>query len=423
MIGLFENLRFELDAFLEGNGHGVMIASAAGMQIGYVIKTLKEIEDAGSPDVFLVFPQNFVSPDDFANQVVERVSLSYEAARDELGLTPSPNNEWETKVTAMRDERRPAVERIRESLCLARTLLPTDSDKRIVFGAIPLNCDNPIAYTELVRQLTVTDSSIPWFYGMRILVGEDAKSEIQSERFAALAGRPHVIRKSFDFSTDAIMSQLEEETQNPDASEAEQAQSTLQLAMMDHAHDRPESAIERFHRVLPFFQRTNNPSMQAMVMTGLGDVYRRLGNSVSALAWYERALLPAAESKSPIVVYSLGKTLGQHHYEQREYAQAEEYFDGCQQVGPTTNDPSARIDALLWRGLTQMKREAYGRASESFEEAAAVCREFERNESLRRILENLRDARRGLGELDRIREIEQELALLPLNGEESHAAN
>ena len=420
MIGLVEKLRDELDAFLEGNSNGVLIASTAGMQMGYVVKTLKEIEDAGSPDIFLVFPQNFVSPDDFANQVVERVSLSFEAARDELGLQKSPFS-FEANVESMRDAQRPAVDRIRQALGLARTLLPSDSGKRIVFGMVPLTCNDEIAYAQLVEQLVRTDNSIPWFYGMRIIVGEDSNSTFLTERLSSLATASHTIRKQFDFSADAIMAQLEEESENPQATEAEKAQSLLQLATMDYAHDRPESAIEKFHRVLPYFQRTNNPSMQAVVMTGLGDVYRRMSQIATSLAWYERALLPAAESKSPVIVFSLGKTLGEFHFDQQNFEQAEVYFDGCQQVGPITNDPAARIEALRWRGRSQMKQDAFERAAESFEEAVSVSTEFDRNESKREILLDLRDARRELGELDRVRQIEHQLATL--EKEDSHVTH
>ncbi len=125
----------------------MLVAAAADLQIGYIIKTLKDIEDAGSPDVFLVFPHQFESPDKFAAVVTERVELSYKAAQEEL-KTREDLPGAQRALTIFRDLRVAADLRIKEAIRFARSLLPGGGGQRIVFGLMPLE----------IRDRTATES-------------------------------------------------------------------------------------------------------------------------------------------------------------------------------------------------------------------------------------------------------------------------
>lgn len=409
MFKLFDELKDEIDAFLEQRDNGVLVAAAAGMEIGYVIKTLQEVEDAGSPDVFLIFPHDFAGPGQFATLIVERVAQSYEAARDELELDDRASS-LRRELEAIRDEKRAASVRVREALCFARALLPADGGQRIVFALTPLNITDLPGYAELVEQLALTNGGVPWFRGMRIIVREDTALPMLPE---ALSGEPYVVRKDFDLSMDAIAQSIEEAAEDPEASPEQKSQALMQSASIDYAHGRNDAALAKYNELLAHYQETDNPVMQALVMTGIGDVHNRSGEFDEAQAWYERALVPAAETESPVVMFTLGRNLGHLHFDREEYAEAETYFEGCQQVGPMTNDPSSRILALEWRGLSQLRRAAFESASQSFDEAIEAIGEFDRQEHLKRNLEHLREALQSRDPDGRLREIERELASLP----------
>ncbi len=134
------------------------------------------------------------------------------------------------------------------------------------------------------------------------------------------------------------------------------AQALIQLAFIDYAHGRYSDALARYDQLLGFYQKTHNKLMQALVMNGIGDVYNRQQKLPIALSWYRRALVPAAGAASPVLMLTLGRNLAHFHYERKEYAEAEVYFDGCQKVGPMTSDPSAKILALEWRGFVRRSR-------------------------------------------------------------------
>ena len=73
MQKLFEKVQKNIEDFLEQRDKGILILALLGEQIAYVVKILKSIEDAGSPDVFLLFPHDFESPDKFTSLVIESV--------------------------------------------------------------------------------------------------------------------------------------------------------------------------------------------------------------------------------------------------------------------------------------------------------------------------------------------------------------
>jgi tetratricopeptide (TPR) repeat protein len=405
MRRLFERFRKDLEQFIEQRDYGVLILAAPGEQIGYAVVTLKSIEDGGSPDVFLVFPQDFSSPSKFATLVVGRVKASYEAACEELGLPGKPDV-LPSFPEASLDERRPAWLRIREALTFARLLVPANLGKRLVCALLPLNIADPVSYRKLVEKLAEPDGRVPWFRGMRIIVREDATvpmltEEIRKERFVRLL--------QVDLSMEAMAADTAAELEDPDLPKEERAQSLLQSACHDYSHQRYESALAKYSELLAHSQETGNISMQALVMNGIGDVYSRMKNRDDARAWYERALVPACDSKSPVLMFTVSRNLAHTYYDLGEFTQAEVFFDGAQELGMQTGDPEAKILALEWRGLSQEEQKKYKEASHSFKDAAKLAREFKREEHFNRNLGNLDRAVSRTGQAGLRASIERDL--------------
>jgi tetratricopeptide (TPR) repeat protein len=404
MLSLFEKLRTEIEDFIGQRDFSVLVLAAGGEQVAYAIKSIQGIEDAGSADIFLPFAHDFDRPDKFASLVVERVRASYEAARAELGLAGEGGGAPAFPVLCL-DERQPAWLRIREALTFARSIIPYDG-RRLVCALLPLKIRNPYSYRLLVQQLVKNDGMPPWYRGIRIIVREDTDVPLLPRN---VHEAPFVKSLRVDLSSEAMASSLGEEMDNPGAPRESRAQAMLQLAAIDYAHCRYTEAISKYNELLAYYQETKNLTMQALVINGIGDVYRRARRLPAAKDWYERALVPAAASASAVVLFTVARNLAHALFELEQYPEAELFFDGAQQLGPQTRDPEARILSLEWRGLSQLKQGKFEPAAGSFEEAARLARESKRDEHCQRNAEHLRPLLAQLGRADRFEQIEREL--------------
>ncbi len=385
MRTLFENARKRLETFVEQRDKAVMILSAEGLQIAYVIKLLTDIEAAGSPDVFLIFPQDFESSRQLAALVVERIRLSYEAAGQEAGIAGEIEKTLPFPAVCL-DEGQPPARRIREALVFARSLLLPNQGQRLIFGLLPVEVKDPEKYRDIVLQLIAVDKNLPWFRGMRLLIREEHVAPMLPQLDTI---HPFLEQQHFDLSTAAMTESLREEARDPELPAEQRAQSLLQLACIDYAHQRYADAMEKYSDLLAYYQQTGNVMLQAMVLNGIGDVYGRMKNLHQARDWYERALVPAGESAHPIILFTVARNLGHIYYDMKNYEQAEVFFDGAQQLGLHTHDPDSKIVALEWRGLSQQKQKQYARAADSFEAAVLSAVEFDRAGHVQRNLEHL----------------------------------
>lgn len=406
MRRLFERFQKDLEGFIEQRGQGVLVLAMAGEQIAYAVKILKQIEDAGSPDVFLLFPHDFDGPAQFASLVVGRIEASYRAVLEELGpqretmpIPPFPVH--------YRDEKLPAAGRLRQVLMFARFLVPPAGGGRLVFGLLPLQIKDLPGYRGLVEQLVQTPKGMPWFRGMRIIVREDSRSPMLSP---TVKEEPFVKFLSTDLSTEAMVASLNEELADPETLVEQRAQALVQLAGHDYANRRYEEALVKYNELQAYYQETGDLTMLTFVLIGVGDVHSRMQKPALAKEWFERALVPAAECGSPILLFTLGRNLGHIYYEQKQFAQAETFFDGAQQLGLLTRDPDCKILALEWRGLSQEQQLSWDRAADSFEEAARLALEFKRDEHRQRNLGHLRKTLKQLRQQDRLARVERELA-------------
>ena len=78
---ILRQLRADLEAFLSGEEHGLLLLRVAHDHLPWIDMTLQEIA-ATSPDVYLDFPHPFVSATAYADIVTERVAAS---ARETVG--------------------------------------------------------------------------------------------------------------------------------------------------------------------------------------------------------------------------------------------------------------------------------------------------------------------------------------------------
>jgi tetratricopeptide (TPR) repeat protein len=411
MRRLFEKARRDLEAFIEQRDDLLMLVACSPHDLGFVLQTLRDIEQSSGTDVFQLFSDNFVQAGPFVDVTVERLRQEHQTACQALaeeGRQPLP-----PLPAALLDPRRPPADRLAEAIDFARALVPPGRGHRLVWAMCPLEVADWGAYLKLVSALVPFDGVRPWMRGVRLVFRYRADA---GPLAPGLAEGPRVRVTPVSLGAEDMEGALRDEAANEEAPVAERMQALLSLAVFDYAYSRAADAVAKFNHLLGYYQHTGNTMMQAFVINGLGDVARRQGDVDGARHWYECAVTPAAEGGDPVVLSSVVRNLGEVAYQRRQYAEAEQYFDHLHQLTAVTLDADGKARALEWRGLSQEKQGALDRAAESWETAAEFCRK-NWAPGLRPNLEHLARAyhqRRG----DRLAAVQTELKALTM-GERS----
>lgn len=374
---IFRRLRGELLAFLEGQEHGVCVLRGQRDHLSFVYRLTQEIE-AVSADVFLNFPHRFDSAEDFTALILGQVEASGRAARGD--------DDW-TLPAPCRDPRRAVNERLKAGLGCARAMLPRGGyTPRLVVLLCPLEVGDERGYAALVRALSDPGGAPPWFRRMRIFVHAPVDEEWPLPRF--------VRDLKIDLSAAALAESATSDAADPSLPPMQRAQALLQAAMLDLGNRRFSAAKQRLDVVYGEAQALKSPVLTALALSGLGDVERLERRSEAAIAWYERALVPASEAGAPTVLLMITRQLAELYFAGGRTADAEVFFDGAQQLASVVPEPETQATSLLGRGLAQQRRGAAPADwAASFVAAAEVARDNDRVDLLAQLRPHLERSR------------------------------
>jgi uncharacterized protein HemY len=129
--------------------------------------------------------------------------------------------------------------------------------------------------------------------------------------------------------------------------------------------------------------------------------------------WYECAVVPATDAKDAVVLAAVTKNLGELAFEQQRYEEAEQYFDGLDQLAAHMLQPETKATALEWRGLSLEQMGRPHEAAEVWESAATLCRNIGMPQLLRINLEHLERIYQRTNRPGYLRDVQEELASLP----------
>ena len=388
MRRLFEKAQQELEAFLEQRDDFLLLAAASADDVGFVLQTLREIEQVAGTDVYLLFSDNFVQPGPFVAVAMERLRDEHRTvcqALAEEGRDPLP-----PLPPALFDQSRPAADRLIDGISFARSLVPAGGGHRLVWAMCPLEVADWGAYLKLVSALVPAGGIRPWMRGVRLIFRYQA---VAGQLAPDLAKAPRVRVAEMNLGPGDMEAAIRGEVDDEQLPVEERMQALVSLAVLDYAHGRVADAVAKFNHLLGHYQQTGNQRMQAFVLNGLGDVAQHRQNDVEqALHWYECAVPPAAEAQDPVILSSVVRNLGDVSFQRGRYAEAEQYFTHLDRLTAVTFDADAKARALEYRGLSQEKQGAADPAVESWETAAAFCRETWRP----RLRSNLEHLAQGL---------------------------
>jgi tetratricopeptide (TPR) repeat protein len=408
---LFEKIQKQIEDFIEQRDDFIMLVPSSENDAPLVLKALQDIEQATATDVFLLFTDNFIELAPFVSVTIERLKTEHQMACQYLAekgrdpLSPVPQTLF--------DESRPPIDRLIEAISFARSLVPREGGHRLVWAMFPLKITDRRAYLELVSSLVPWKSIKPWMAGVRLIFRDEVDSESYN---STLAKGPRVRLAKVDYGPNTIEESLKEEVEDEELPDAQRMQSLLALACQDYAYNRTDDAIAKFNLLLGYYQKTENHTMQAFVINAFGDIYHRSGDLEKAHHWYECAVPPSVESKSPVIMATIGRNLGEISYKKQKYQEAEQYFDGVEKLASHMLDPESKASALEWRGLSQEKQGAYDRAIESWETAALLCRNTDLPTFLKMNLEHLERVYSQLRMREKLMLVQDELKNLKQKG-------
>jgi tetratricopeptide (TPR) repeat protein len=390
MRKIVDQLMVTLRQFITQRDHLLLLVPCKDSDVALLLKALRDLDRESGADLFLLFAEDFGAADSFVRNIAQRMQEEHELTNDAFGsdtpkLPPLPSDFF--------DRNNPPSARLEAGLRYAHSLIDIGQGQHFLWAMGPGNISDPKSYLELLAQLTPKPDIRPWMRGARVLARVPA--DFQLDRWP-LADAKRVQVKPFTIPPNAQEEELLAAAIDPKVPLGDRMQAEVQLAYLDYAHSRFDTAIQRFLKALAFFQWAEIPAMEGLIICGLGDIARRQRNLPEAQHWYACAVEPAVKANNPVLMSNIVQNLAAVAFEEKRFSDAEERYSELVTLKRAMIDEEGLAEALEWQGLSQEKQFAYDRAVVCWEEAALICKAFELTHRLRPLLAHLRRAYQAL---------------------------
>jgi hypothetical protein len=405
----FEDLRENLDEFVEQTEYPMLVVGCLSEELAYVCKFLQALEEKHPEHYFVIFPHPFDSADGYVHGIVENLSIQIEAAkpmRAERGEPPFP-----PLPPDLADRRRPPEDRLHGVLEYLRGLLPNEKDHYVVVGLLPLECKNQLEYVKLVQSVMPVPDVQPWMVPLRIVVYDDRSQRIII-RGISQAKSEHVLTFEVDFSTPALTDALSVDAADTSLPVAERMSCLMQLAALDYSYKRYPEALQKYGVLHNYYAEQNIPSMQALCLVGAGDTLSAGGQPGAAKEMMQRGIALAMEHKILAVLLNgllsiVDVCAGLGHHED-----AESYADSGTKVAAGLMNPFAYADLFEKKGDAQIAQGKTGDGFASYLKCKELCKTYEYFYRWRSVLGKERNLYEQARMSKEQRETEHQLALV-----------
>jgi tetratricopeptide (TPR) repeat protein len=401
MRKLFDQMMESLRKFLKQRDHLLLLVPCEDSDISLLLKALRDLDRESSSDLFLLFADDFQTPDTFLDDIARRLQQEHALTNEAVGsdvpkLPPLPR--------AFLDPRNPPLARFEAGLQYAHSLIDFRQGQHFIWGLGPGTISDPRSYLDLLAQLLPDPEIRPWMRGARIVARVPPDFQLARSRLATanwVQVRPFVIPPN------AQEEELIATSEDPKIPLGDRMQAEVQLAYLDYAHSRFDEAIKRFLRALAFFQWARIAAMESLIICGLGDIARRQENWQEAQHWYACAVEPGAKADNPVLMSHIVQNLAVVAFHENRFREAEERYGELVTLKRAMIDEDGLVEALEWQGLSQERQGAYDRAVVCWEEGTLICKAFELKHRLDPLLAHLRHGYQVLqrhGELEKFEE-------------------
>jgi len=382
----FEDLRVNLDEFIQQTDYSLLLISCRPEDCAYVARFL-DGQDAARPEsFFIVWPGEFLDATRYVTALVQFLEQRMEAARlprEERGEPPFPALPLELK-----DERRDPAQRFRQWLSHLVTLLDDPKSQSFVVGLLPSRCQDSAGFARLIESVLPVPTRPTWLEPLR-LVAFDSKDAPQLVPLLNERNVDSVLTWEVDFSTPALTDALAREASNPSLPLEQRMLSMMQLAGLDFAHQRHPDARHKFAVLYDHYSKPPQPAMQAICLHGAGESMVATGQPVEGKQLFERALLCCMQddhSHGPmlIVLQSLIRVC----FMLQDYPRAESYAQSGASLAAGLLNPALYAHLEELRGDAQ-RAQGKNEALETYEHARKLSRKYEQFGTWKSVLDKL----------------------------------
>jgi hypothetical protein len=405
---LFERMTERLKAFIAQRDDLALIIRSPEAESAVMLKSLQELQDSSSSEMFWIFAEEFSGPRGYVRRVVDTFAATHEAVR--LSQEKDGGPAWPKLPQGLRDETVVPVKRMRELMVFARSLLPRPG-LVMVWVLFPLKISDGPAYVPFVQEVLKHEFPFPWCHHIRILVRDGARPAL-AERL----GKPgRVAWYEPDLSLKAIEKALEEDLADDSLPLDQQMNSLLITAGMDYSQKRHERALAKYQLLLRFYQGTRNTTMSALVLNAIGEVILAKGKAAEANECFLAAVVPATEGNPPPipVLTNVIWNLAGLRVKDKNWPEAEGFWNELQKLATIQRNPALKVLALEQLGVAQYEQKKVPAALETWWAGATVAAKLNLPEQREAILKRLRQHYGKTGENNKIKELESQLATAP----------
>lgn len=405
----FEELRENLDEFVQQDEYPMLVVGCLSEELAYAVKFLQALEEKYKQHYIIVFPQEFVTPAGYLDGVVESIRLQVEAGnafRAEQGAPPMP-----PIPPALTDPRRTPPQRLEGVLHYLRGLLPDEEEHRVVVGFLPLSCPDYEAYGKLMTTIMPVPTVQPWMKALRVVLYDDRS---QKKLLAAMQARKveHALTFEVDFSTPALTDALAKDAADPAVPIPERMSSLMQLAALDYSYKRYPDALEKYGLLFKYYETEKIPSMQALALLGTGDTLRAAGHPEAAKQRLQQGIAIGMEHKVLPILLNLFMSITGVCMQLQQYDEAESYADSGAKVAAAVLNAFAYADMHELKGDAQIAQGKLADGIKTYKRCQELCKTYEYFHRWTSVLERQKklyeNARLGREQ----REVEHEILLV-----------
>lgn len=399
-----EDLRENLDEFVQQTEYPALIARAAPDEIAYVMKFLQGLEEVHPQNFFMVFGQPFEDAAAYMDLVAGAVGVQIDAAqtaRAERGEAPFPPVPLELASRQLAPEAR-----LHRLLRYLLTLLPNDRDHAFVVGFLPLQCLDPEGYAKLMQSILPVPRIEPWMAGLRVVIHDDRTALRIVPILQQQEQTDTVLTFEVDFSTPAVTDSLTKEAADTSLPLEQRMLGLFQLAALDFSYKRYDDALTKYGILYEFYSKPAVPHMQALCLCGTADVLRAQGDPAQAKSLLQRgiAIAMAGDARPPLLNLLISAVevcfeLGQHE-------EAASYAESGGTLAAVSFNPYTYADLIERKADAELAQGTLALALESYERSEKLCRMYEHFPRWKSVLDKqakLCDDAGKLGDADRIR--------------------
>lgn len=389
----FEELRENLDEFVQQDEYAILLVGCLSEELAYVVKFLQALEEKHAHCYFVVFPAGFDGAEEYLDAVVASIEVQVAGAnelRAGRGEPPFPGVPAE-----LSDRRRAPTLRLRGILDYLRGLLPPADDEEgdehlVVVGFLPLTCKDYEGYCTLMSAVATSPELQPSLERTRVVIYDD-RSRSDLVRFLGTREVDNVLTFDIDLSTPALTDQLTRDASDPSLPLPERMNALLQLAALDYSYKRYPDALEKYGVLYQFYGKQGLLSMQALCLLGVGDTLFAAGHPKPAKERLQQGIALAMADKGalPVLVNLLlsvqGVCMALRHYEE-----AESYAESGTKVAAATLSPFVYTDFHELMGDAQLAQNRVKDGLVSYAKCKDLCKTYEYFHRWKSVLEKER---------------------------------